>query len=298
MMTEPRNLDIAARLDEVALLLEQQGANPFRVAAYRRGATIVRSLALPVVELLEKEGMEGLQTLPGIGESLARSIRTLSQTGTVPLLERLRGESTPEKLLMTIPGIGHKLAAKLHDDLSIDSLEDLEIAAQDGRLRELAGLGEKKLAGIRDVLARRLGRWRMPPSYGETPSVQELLDVDREYRAQAQAGKLHRIAPRRFNPRGEPWLPVLHTRRGPRDYTALYSNTARAHQLGMTHDWVVVYCDDGSRERTFTVITARRGLLNGLRIVRGRENECAAYYRSIDLLPQKMTQRERQGTKS
>jgi hypothetical protein len=56
----------------------------------------------------------------------------------------------------------------------------------------------------------------------------ELLDVDREYREKAAAGTLRLIAPRRFNPTGEAWLPVLHTRRGQRRYTALFSNTARS----------------------------------------------------------------------
>ena len=108
------------------------------------------------------------------------------------------------------------------------------------------------------------------------PSVEELLDVDREYRQKAEAGTLQRIAPRRMNPRGEAWLPVLHTHRGARGYTALFSNTPRAHRLGTTHDWVVICVEhDGSAgERQSTVITARFGPLKGQRIVRGREDEC------------------------
>ena len=92
----------------------------------------------------------------------------------------------------------------------------------------------------------------------DAPSVMELLDVDREYRARSAAGELQLIRPRRFNPTGEAWLPVLHTRRGPRRYTALYSNTARAHRAGKTRDWVVLYSDDGTREEQYTVITAAR----------------------------------------
>src|SRR5947209_1109609 len=63
------------------------------------------------------------------------------------------------------------------------------------------------------------------------PPIDELLDVDREYRERARSGSLRTIAPRRFNPLRLKWLPVLHTRRGTRDYSALFSNTARAHQL-------------------------------------------------------------------
>jgi hypothetical protein len=277
-MTDSLNATIAARLDEVALLLEQQDANPFRVAAYRQAADTLRDLPKSVVEILEEEGLEGLTKLRGIGASLSRSIRTLVTSGRLPLLDRLRGESGPLRTLMTVPGIGPKLAEKLHDELGIDSLEELEVAAHDGRLQKLAGFGEKRVAGIRDVLARRLGRVRSTRGARSTPAVADLLDVDQEYRQKAQAGRLRKIAPRRFNPKREAWLPVLHTRRGTHEYTALYSNTGRAHELGMTRDWVVVYSDDGSRELTSTVVTAQRGQLKGLRIVRGREDECASYY--------------------
>lgn len=113
---------------------------------------------------------------------------------------------------------------------------------------------------------------------GDIPSVSELLDVDREYRDRAATGELQRIAPRRFNPSGEAWLPVLHTRRNTRRYTALFSNTARAHQTGNTRDWVVLYADNGAGEHRHTVITAGYGPLRGRRVVAGREHECRAVY--------------------
>ncbi|MDQ2696666.1 MAG: hypothetical protein M3Z21_15085, partial [Pseudomonadota bacterium] len=87
------------------------------------------------------------------------------------------------------------------------------------------------------------------------------------------------IAPRRFNPDGKAWLPVLHTQRGPWSFTALYSNTPRAHELGRTHDWVVVYYYDGHRQESqHTVVTETRGPLAGRRVVRGRETECRRLY--------------------
>jgi hypothetical protein len=105
-----------------------------------------------------------------------------------------------------------------------------------------------------------------------------VLDVDQEYRQQAAAGCLPGIAPRRWNPGGVAWLPVLHTRRGAWHYTALYSNTPRAHAMSMTHDWVVVCRDDPGGRGRWTVLTARYGPLRGRRIVRRREPECAGYY--------------------
>lgn len=277
-MPEEHNAAIASRLAEVANLLEEQGANPYRVAAYRRAAGRMRVLKQPVAEILRMEGMDGLMRLPGIGESIARSIRLLVKTGRLPMLERLRGESDPETLLRSVPGIGRKLAERLHDELGIASLAELEAAAHNGRLRDVAGIGEKRLAGIRDVLANRLGRVRQPPvgAPAEEPTVTELLDVDREYREKARAGALRMIAPRRFNPTGDAWLPVLHTTRGTREYTALFSNSARAHRRGKTRDWVVLYYDGGDRQ--YTVVTATQAPLRGRRIVAGRLAESEQHY--------------------
>lgn len=280
----PDNALIANRLEEVASLLEEQRANPYRARAYRNAAAAIRAQAGPVSALYRERGLAGLQELPGIGESLARSVRALLTTGRLPILERLRGASDPEALLMTVPGIGRKTAELLHEELGIDSLEALELAAHDGRLASLAGIGSKRLQGIRDLLAARLGRARAAappaPSGRFEPDVAELLDVDREYRRRAEAGTLRRIAPRRMNPEGAAWLPVLHAERGERHYTALYSNTPRAHRLGRTGDWVVLYCDGGDGERQYTVVTAFQGPLEGRRVVRGREAACARHYAS------------------
>lgn len=279
------NEDIAGRLDEVARILAEQRANRFRVQAYHQAAAVLRGLARPVSEIFAEEGLAGLEKLPGVGESIARAIRDILRHGKLAMLDRLRGIHDPIALLTSVPGIGKALAWKLHDDLGLESLEDLESAAHDGRLENIAGLGTKRLAGIRDSLAHRLGRIRKqtpaapPPADSAEPPVAELLDVDAEYRREAAADTLKKIALRRFNPTGEAWLPVLHTTRGQRHYTALFSNTARAHQLHKTRDWVVLYYDGHDGERQCTVITSEFGRLKGLRIVRGREDECEAYYR-------------------
>jgi len=110
--------------------------------------------------------------------------------------------------------------------------------------------------------------------------LDELLDVDREYLDRANAGALPRIAPRRFKTEGRAWLPVFHTRHGDRHYTALFSNTALAHRLDRTHDWVVIYSDGPHEDHQATVVTAHAGPLSGERVVRGRERECEAHYAS------------------
>ena len=276
-----QNLSIAARFEEVAILLEQQGADRFRVAAYRKAAETLRGLDRPVAEIVENEGLEGLDRLPGIGPILARAIHSLLTTGQLPMLRRLRGESSPVELLASVPGIGEKTADRLYHDLGISTLEDLEAAAWSGKLAAVAGIGTKRLAGIRDSLSGRLARTRQAgsaPARDAVP-VEELLEVDREYRERAAEGSLPLIVPRRFNAERRAWLPILHTQREDRSYTALFSNTARAHALGRTGDWVVIYTDGGggggggAGERLFTVVTETSGPMAGRRVVRGREVE-------------------------
>lgn len=280
------NLQIAKRFEEVADLIEQQSDNFFRARAYRRAAHTLRHTPRSVEEILAAEGEAGLENLEGIGGALARQIRLIVAFGRLPILERLRGESDPEALLASVPGIGRKTAERLHHDLGIDSLEDLEAAAHDGRLQSVAGFGAKKVAGVIDSLQGRLGRIRRgnPPGL-EEPSVDDLLSLDEEYRHKAAAGELRKIAPRRFNPSGKAWLPILHAKRSQREFTVLFSNTARAHTLGRTRDWVVIYCEDGGGDLQYTVVTTREGALEGKRVVRGREAECRAYYEELQPQP-------------
>jgi hypothetical protein len=275
----PRNADIASRLDEVAALLETQAANPYRVEAYRRAAAMLRALPRSVADIAARQGLAGLETLPGVGASLARTIYQLATTGRLPMLARLRGESDPVELLASMPGIGKVTAQRIHDALAVDTLEELEAAAHDGRVTAAVGIRGKRLAGLRDALASRLGKMRGAGSLASAPlPVAEILAIDREYRAAARAGALPTIVPRRFNPEQKAWLPVMHVVHGERHYTALFSNTARAHSAGMTRDWVIVYADGPAGERQFTVVTASHGPLEGQRVVRGREAECLAYY--------------------
>jgi hypothetical protein len=281
------NERIAALLEQVADLLERTEANDFRVRSYRRAAESVRGAERPVAEILDERGTAGLRDLSGVGEKLAGSIAEIVRTGRFGLLEHLQAEVTPEEVLAEVPGVGPTLARRVHRRLGIETLEELEQAAHNGRLEQVEGIGAEKAAGIRDALAGRLSRTarRRARRRGsgaapspDRPGVDILLDVDAEYRRKAEAGALHRIAPRRFNPEGEAWLPILHTRRDGWDFTALYSNTARAHELGKTHDWVVLYYTHGAAEHQSTVVTGISGALAGRRVVRGRESECRRYY--------------------
>lgn len=89
-----------------------------------------------------------------------------------------------------------------------------------------------------------------------------ICPLDREYRERARAGRLPRIAPRRFNPEGKAWLPVLNTRFGPWHFTAHFSNTERAHDLQRACEWVVILCTDADgAEGRATVVTECHGVL-------------------------------------
>lgn len=280
----PTNEQLATALEEVAELLEEQGANEFRVRAYRGAAETLRKIKGTAHRILKVEGVAGLVRLPGIGRSLGHAIEQMIRTGHMPLLERLRGEHVAERVFATVPDIGPKMAQRIHEQLNIETLAELEAAANDGRLAEVPGMGRKRIRAVRESLAGRF-RYRQQRSdpfqqaeVNRSVSIKGLLELDYEYRRLAEQRKLPRIAPRRFNPTGEAWLPIWHPVKGRQHYTVLYSNTARAHSLGTTHDWVVIYRDDDSDHGRWTVITANYGRLRGRRIVRGREDECNDYY--------------------
>jgi len=284
-MQNTLNQQIAMKLAQVADLLEQQGANPFRVSAYRRASETIARLAQDISQLAEAEGNAELVKLPNIGKGIASAIQELLTTGNWVQLERLRGTLDPVQLFQTVPGIGPKMAEEIHETLHIDTLEALEAAAWDGRLETVRGLGGRRITGIRNALTALLGktRRRARMETGKEPSVVTLLDVDREYRHKAERGALPLIAPKRFNPDGNAWLPILHTHRDDWHFTLLYSNTALAHELKRTHDWVVAYFyDDHHQEGQCTLVTETRGPVTGQRVVRGREVECRDYYTAED----------------
>ncbi|MBB3208125.1 hypothetical protein FHS27_003952 [Rhodopirellula rubra] len=277
------NQQIAQTLDEIAQLLNDQKASEFRVRAYHAAAKTIRSLPTSVRVLVEHDGIEGLIALPSVGNSIANLVQQYLQTGRMSLLDRLRGESHAETLFSTVPGIGRELSHRIHEHLHIETLAELDAAAWEGRLERVPGIGRKRVQAIKDSLAVKLteGSPSQPGAEideGKAVPIKELLDIDEEYREKAIAGQLPKISPSKFNPKNIAWLPILHTERGGRHYTAMFSNTARAHELNTTHDWVVIFRDDAQSHGRWTVITSQFGKLQGCRIVRGREDECREHY--------------------
>lgn len=287
----PSNEELAQVLERIADLLEAQDGNPFRIRAYRQAAANLRGTDRDVAELVRQGDEEQLQQIPNVGEGIAGLLAEYVHTGRSDLLQRLVGEVAPEEILKQVPGIGDELAHRVIEALDVRSLEALEQAAHDGRLAEVPGFGDDRVRTVRLSLAgllsgaaqSRMARVSQGDRSQERPDVALLLEIDAEYRRKAAAGELKQIAPQRFNPENEAWLPILKTEREGWEFTALYSNTAQAHELEKTHDWVVIYYDrEEQPEDQATVVTETSGPLEGQRVVRGREAETKAYYREAE----------------
>jgi len=146
------NAEIASLLEETAQLLELQGANAFRVRAYRNAANTVLDQSESLTRLIEIDAA-GLTQLPGIGKDIATKVAQLVQTGSFPLLLELRQEFPAALLqIMNLPGLGPKKAALLYRELQIRSIDDLQVAAAAGKIAVLKGFGKKSeqaiLAGL------------------------------------------------------------------------------------------------------------------------------------------------------
>jgi DNA polymerase (family 10) len=147
------NSDISAVFDHVADLLEYEGGNVFRVRAYRNAARTIQSMVESLASV-RADPQRDLTDIEGIGDDLAGKIATLLDTGRLPLLAELQKKIPPVVFeLMRVPGLGPKKVKALVDSLAIDSLDALEQACRDGRVREIKGFGAKTEAAILDNIA-------------------------------------------------------------------------------------------------------------------------------------------------
>lgn len=145
--------EIVEALEEIAVLLELQGENPFKVRAYQNGARAVETLT-EEIDVLVRE--DRLGDVKGIGEALAKKIAELWTTGRLEFLERQRAAVPPGLVqMLEIPGLGAKKVRALHEKLAIDSIEKLSGACAAGKVAELAGFGEKTQQKIIDGIRNR-----------------------------------------------------------------------------------------------------------------------------------------------
>lgn len=182
------NIDYAHVFEEIADLLEIQGANPFRVRAYRNAARTIETLSQPLESVLADESAR-IEDLPGIGKDLAGKIRELYQTGELQFLTELR-EEVPSSLIeiMHIPGLGPKRARQVWDGLEVTSVAELEEAVKSGELEQLSGFGKtlanRILKGISELKARA-GRFKLsdadiyvPPLLAYLERVEGLIHLE------------------------------------------------------------------------------------------------------------------------
>ena len=168
---------VAEVLEEIALLLELLGENPFKTRAYDNAARLIRGLDEDLDELVAGSGLTKIR---GIGGALAEKITTLVTTGELPYLDDLH-EKVPEGLLewLKIAGLGAKKARAIHIALGISTLDELEAAGKAGKLRDLPGFGEKSeqkiLRGI-DRLRTRAGRFLRPVALAEARRLLALIE--------------------------------------------------------------------------------------------------------------------------
>jgi DNA polymerase (family 10) len=152
MAKTPRNAEIADAMIELGTLYELDGANRYRVIAYKEAARVIRQSPVSVGEL----AVAGkAKDLPGIGDTLQEKIVALVQTGEIPAAAKLKAKFPASLIEVTrIPGLGAKTVRKLHDELGVSSLDDLREAAEDQRIRAVKGLGEKVEENVLSSLAK------------------------------------------------------------------------------------------------------------------------------------------------
>ncbi|MBN3821539.1 DNA polymerase/3'-5' exonuclease PolX, partial [Paraburkholderia sp. Se-20369] len=149
------NAECAAVFAEIADMLEIQGANPFRVRAYRNAARTIADYGRDIPTMVANG--DDLGRIPSIGVDLASKLREIAATGTCELQQTLR-HALPAAIveLLAVQGLGAKRVKALHDALHVDTLEQLKAAAKEGRVRALPGFGAKTEAHLLDALDERL----------------------------------------------------------------------------------------------------------------------------------------------
>ena len=146
---------IARRFYRLAALMEVRDDDPFRWRSYRNAAEAIEVWPTPLKEIAEKEGVAGLQEIPGVGKAIAGKVIDLLTKGTFDAWERLTAE-TPETVLdlMEVPGIGPKTAGLLHRRFKVSSIDDLKTFIASGGLDMVDGIGPKTAERIKQALGQ------------------------------------------------------------------------------------------------------------------------------------------------
>jgi DNA polymerase (family X) len=235
------NADISVIFEEIASFLEIQGANPFRIRAYRNAARIVGELSQEASLLLEKG--EDLTRLPGIGADLAAKIKEIVSSGHCSLLDRLHKELPPAIIeLLRIPDLGPKRVKVLYHDLEVQTLEQLYRAARDGRIRALPGFGEKTERNILqaiEVHANQMQRFKLAVAAQYAKALEEFLAPIPGVKKVTIAGSYRRMR----ETIGDLDVLVVATSSSPiMQYFTAYDEVAKTLSAGVTRASVILKC--------------------------------------------------------
>ncbi|KPJ81462.1 MAG: hypothetical protein AMS19_08180 [Gemmatimonas sp. SG8_23] len=235
------NLDIARTLTTLADLLEIQGANPFRIRAYRNAVNTIESLSRPLTAMIEAG--EDLTELPNVGKNVAAHIVELLDTGHIGRMDEVTAEF-PETLveLMRLDGVGPKKARKLFEELRVETVDDLEEQIERGAVQELEGFGEKSVEKIRHAIEdyrKHTGRFRIHEVeqliaglleyVRETPGVGEVQVAGSLRRRKETIGDVDLLA--RYEGDGTPVV----------DRFVAYEGAARVEGAGPTKGSIVLH---------------------------------------------------------
>ncbi|POM15422.1 putative phosphoesterase [Burkholderia cepacia] len=234
------NAGYAAVFAEIADMLEIQGANPFRVRAYRNAARTIADYGRDIATMIANG--DDLGKIPSIGPDLASKLREIAATGTCELQQTLR-HALPGAIveLLDVPGLGAKRVKALHEALHVDSLEQLRAEAKSGHVRELPGFGAKTEAHLLEAIDDRLQR--EPQRFLLPDAAHSLLPLLERLRAIAGVGKA--VPAGSFRRRRETVgdLDILVTARDPQavaDAFVGYGEVARVLAHGKTKSSVVL----------------------------------------------------------
>ncbi|KWA01066.1 phosphoesterase [Burkholderia cepacia] len=235
-----QNAGYAAVFAEIADMLEIQGANPFRVRAYRNAARTIADYGRDIATMIANG--DDLGKIPSIGPDLASKLREIAATGTCELQQTLR-HALPGAIveLLDVPGLGAKRVKALHEALHVDSLEQLRAEAKSGHVRELPGFGAKTEAHLLEAIDDRLQR--EPQRFLLPDAAHSLLPLLERLRAIAGVGKA--VPAGSFRRRRETVgdLDILVTARDPQavaDAFVGYGEVARVLAHGKTKSSVVL----------------------------------------------------------
>ncbi|HKT44753.1 MAG TPA: helix-hairpin-helix domain-containing protein, partial [Gaiellaceae bacterium] len=245
MAALPGNTEVADRFDLLADLLELEGAESFRVLAYRRAATRMRETSASVAQL----ALDGrAKELQGIGKTIEEKIVQIVETGTIEALARKRA-SVPDGVVqfMRLPGLGPKTAARIWRELGVTTVDELRAAAEAQRLRGLAGLGaksEEKILRALDFSAANPDEGRRLLGEG-LPAVLAVVSVLREHPAAVHVSEAGSVRRRKETFKD---LDVVATATDPRELTTYFTQLRWVSEVAAHGDTkATVVSNDGLR---------------------------------------------------